>query len=349
YGIQIGFTDTRMLGAVGVGDVVVTAAPETPEGLYVVPLEAAFVGYTPEHCNLLLQVMSRCTAGALGPQALDADRRMPLLRVRVTKEIIRSHQDVVEEQRLAQQRAITQRVQNITAMLGAVRGALDDTEKQMKKKNFEAARSRLDELGRLFEPLDAFVVTTADDESLPDDVLELRARFEQSAHKQREFEDGAFDVVYTALSKPRTAADDDDKVIARTAKQLHITGPFLERIYAEHAEQIEQRMARAQDAVKQAEQKAHDTLMRRCGPLPKGSFQEVQAFLTARAQHFGLRLHMRECLTPRLSPENCWSVVCDFDDVRSLPDTPDDDVQKHSWTFELRNGRVVRHREEALR
>lgn len=349
YGIQIAFTDTRMLGAVGEGRVLVTAAPETPEGLYAVPLEAAFVGYTPEHCNLLLQVMSRCTPAELGPQALDADRPVPWLRVQVTKEVVRSHQDVVEEQRLTQQRAITQRVQTITAMLGAVRGALDETEKHMKKKHFEAARTRLDELGKLFEPLDALVVATADDESLPDDVLKLRARFEQSAQKQTQFEDRAFDVVYAALSKPRSAADDDEKVIARSAKQLGITAPFLERIYAEHAEEIEKRIARAQDAEKQAEQKAHDALMRRCGPLPKGSFQEVQAFLSARARHFGLRLKMRECLTPRISPDNCWSVVCDFEDIRSLPDTPDDEVQKRSWTFELRNGRVVRYREEAER
>jgi hypothetical protein len=298
---------------------------------------------------VFLQVLSRCTPAALGAQALDADRAVPALRVQVTKEVVRSREDVLEEQRLAQQRAITQRVQNITTMLGAVRQALDDTEKELKKKRFEATRARLDELGKLFEPLDALVVATADDESLPDDVLKLRARFEQSAQKQARFEDHAFDLVYNALTKPRGAADNDEKVIARVAAQLSISGAFLERIYAEHAEQLEQRLTRAQDAEKQAEQKAHEALMRRCGPLPKGSFQEVQAFLRARARHYGTRLRMRECMTPRLSAENCWSVVCDFEDIRSLPDALDDDVQKHSWTFELRNGRVVHHREEATR
>lgn len=345
YGVQIAFTDARLLGAVGTANVLVTAVPETPEGLYIVPLEAAFVGYTPEHCNPLLQVMSRCTPAQLGPQALHAERAVPSLRVQVTKEIVRSREDVIEEQRLMQQRAITQRVQNITAMLGAVRAALDDTEKQMKKKRFEAARARLDELAKLFEPLDALVVATADDESLPDDVLRLRARFEQSAQKQARFEDNAFDVVYAALSKTRGPADNDDKVFARVARQLSISVPFVERIYAEHAEQLEQRLTRAQDAEKQAEQKAHDALMRRCGPLPKNSFQEVKAFLSARARHYGTRLRMRECLTPRLAPENCWSVVCEFEDIRSTPDKIDDEVQRHSWTFEMRNGRVVHHRE----
>jgi hypothetical protein len=56
---------------------------------------------------------------------------------------------------------------------------------------------------------------------------------------------------------------------------------------------------------------------------------------------------MRECLTPRLAPDNCWSVVCSFDDIRSLTDQVNDQVNGHSWTFELRQGRVVHHREDA--
>jgi hypothetical protein len=263
----------------------------------------------------------------------------------VTKEVVRSRDALLAEERQAQQLATSERVHNITATLGVVRAALEDTELQMKKKRFEAARSRLDELARLFEPLDTLVVATADDEALPDDFLRLRARFEQAAQKQTRFEDSAFDSVYTALSKASHGANMDEKVFARVAARLGIGVPFLERIYAEHAEQLEQRITREHDAEKEAEQKAHDALLRRCGPLPKTSFQEVQAFLSARARHTGTRLEMRECLTPRLSPDACWSVVCDFDELRSMPDRVDDKVQRHSWTFELRYGRVFHHRE----
>jgi len=350
YGIQVAFTDAALRGAVGVGSVLVTATPETPEGEYVVPLEAAFVGYTPERCNPILRLMSRCTAQELGPRALHADLEVASLRLRVTKEVVRSREEQLSEERLTQQRAISERVQNITAMLGAVRGALDDTELQMKKKRFEAARARLDELAGLFEPLDALVVATADDESLPDDVLQLRARFEQNAKKQSRFEDSAFDIVYTALSKAGASASGasiDDKVFMRVAAKLGISVPFLERIYAEHAEQLEQRITRAQDAEKEAEQKAHDALLRRCGPLPKTSFQEVKAFLSARARHTRTRLNLRECLTPRLMSDVCWSVVCDFDEIRSVPDRVEDEVHSRRWTFELRYGRVFHHRESA--
>ena len=345
YGIQLAFTDTALRGAVGVGNVVVSAMPETPEGEYVVPLAAAFVGYTPARCNAILQLMSRCTAKELGPRALHADLAVASLKIRVTKEVVRSREELLNEERLTQQRAISERVQNITATLGAVRAALDDAELQMKKKRFEASRTRLDELAGLFEPLDALVVATADDESLPDDVLQLRARFERNAKKQARFEDSAFDIVYTALSRAGAKANVDERVFARVAKKLGIGVPFLERIYAEHAEQLEQRMTRALDAEKQAEQKTHDALLRRCGPLPKTSFQEVKAFLTARARHTGTRVDLRECLTPRLTTDACWSVVCDFVEIRSRPNRVDDEVHSRRWTFELRYGRVFHHRE----
>jgi hypothetical protein len=342
YGIHIAFADTMLLGAVGSGSVWVAATPDTPEGLYVVPLSAAFTGYTPERCNLLQQLTSSCEARAEGPRALDADHPVPSLQVLVTKEVLRPREDIAAEQQRAQQAAISEHVQNLTAVLGAVREALDDSDRQHKRKRFEAARARLDELSKLFEPLDALVVGSASDEALPDDVLHLRKRFEQHTKLQARFEDGAFDAVYAALAKARG----DEKVIALVASKLGISSVYLERIYAEHAELIEQRMVRAQDEQKQAEQRAHDALLRRCGPLPKASFGEVQKFLTARARHVGTRLRMRECLTPRLSAESCWSVVCEFDDIRSASNPLNDESSSHAWTFELRYGRVVRHRED---
>jgi hypothetical protein len=129
------------------------------------------------------------------------------------------------------------------------------------------------------------------------------------------------------------------------ANQLGISAKFLERIYAEHAEQLEQRILRAQDAEKQAEHKAHDALMARCGPLPKAAFHEIQAYLRARVSHSGTHMRMHECMTPRLSEKSCWSVVCDFDEIVGRADSLDDDVTRRQWTFELRNGRVLGARE----
>ena len=345
YGIQLAFAETQLLGAVGTGTVLVSALPETPEGLYVVPLSAAFLGYSPGRCNRFLQLLSRCEPKELGPRALDPNKPVAALRVQVTKEVAQPREDVLAEQRLVQQRALTGRVQGITAMLGAVRAALDDAEQQMRRKRFEPARRRLDDLARLFEPLDALVVGAADDVNVPDDVLHLRARFEKSSQREAAFEDTAFETVFSALSKSRGSAVSDDKLFTRVAKQLGVSEGFLERIYAEHAEQIEQRMVRAQDAEKLAEQKARDALLRRCGPLPKTSFHEVQGYLTARARQLGTHLEMRECMTPRLVPETCWNVQCEFEETRSVPNRVEDEVRRLSWSFELRYGRVVRHRE----
>jgi hypothetical protein len=350
YGIQLAFAETHLLGAVGTGTVLVSALPETPEGMYVVPLSAAFLGYSPGRCNRFLQLLSRCEPKQLGPHALDPDKPVAALRVQVTKEVAQPREDVLAEQRLLQQRALTGRVKSITAMLGAVRAALDDAEQQMRRKRFEPARRRLDDLARLFEPLDALVVGAADDVNVPDDVLHLRARFEKSSQREAAFEDKAFETVFSALSKSRGSAVSDDKLFTRVAKQLGVSEAFLERIYAERAEQIEQRMVRAQDAEKLAEQKARAALLRRCGPLPKTSFHEVQAYLTARARHLGTHLAMRECMTPRLVPETCWNVQCEFEETRSVPNRVEDEVRRLRWAFELRYGRVVRHREgEAAR
>jgi hypothetical protein len=52
-------------------------------------------------------------------------------------------------------------------------------------------------------------------------------------------------------------------------------------------------------------------------------------------------------MTPRLTPETCWSVVCEFEETRSVPDRVEDVVQRQRWSFELRYGRVVRHHEDA--
>lgn len=349
YGLSIAVAETRLVGAVGTGTLLLSATSETPEGLYVVPLAAAFSGYTIERCSWPQVLFSECTRELVGQDQQDVDRRVPSLQVEVVAHgPSESDADELAEQQREQQRALAERVQTITAMVDTVRSALDDTQRQIRKRRFEAARERLDELGRLFEPLDALIVSTPDDDALPKDVLSLRARFEDCARQQARFEDRAFDGVYAALMRQRSGSSTDDQIIARVAKRLGISGPFLERIYAEHAEQLEERMRRAQAAQQLAEQRAHDALLARCGPLPKGAFHEVQAYLSARARQLGIRLRMHECMTPRLSVETCWSVVCDFDDIRSRPDLLADEVVRRQWTFELRNGRVMRHRERAL-
>lgn len=346
YGVHVAFTDTRLQGAVGTGTVVLMATPETPEGQYSVPLAGAFWGYQPAQCSLLLRVLAQCTEHQLGPAAQDADRLVPTLSIQVVAPLpIDQTRDLAAERRQRQQRELAERVEKISAMTDAVRTAIADVEKLVRRKRFEPARERLDELAGLFEPLDALVVSTVDDESLPNELLGLRARLNKSLQKQRRFEDKAFDVVYAALDKRGGSSADDEQVLVQVAKRLAVSVAFLERIYAEHAEQLELRMQREQQLQREAEQREQEALLARCGPLPTSSFREVQAYLSARASHLGSRMRMQECMTPRLSAQTCWSVVCEFQDIVSRQGALQDEVYQRTWTFELRKGRVVRHRE----
>jgi hypothetical protein len=348
YGLLLGFDDAHLVGAVGTATLWVMATAETPLGLYEVPLAAEFTGYAPERCDLLLSLSSQCVPKRSGGDARDPDHGVPVLRVQVVPE--GAQQDSPEAVAAAPTdlaaRALAERVQQLTAMVEPVRTALDETQRYIRRKQFEQSRTRLDELSRLFEPLDALVVATPDDAALPADLLGLRARFDSCVREQNAFEQRAFDAAYAALSK-RRGAQTDDAVIARVARQYGISSGLLERIYAEHAEQIEQRIKHAQDAEKQAQERSQAALLARCGPLPTAAFRAVQAYLSARAVQLGVRLRMRECMTPRLSDAACWSVVCGFDDVVSRPDRFDDALMPRQWTFELHNGRVLRHREHS--
>jgi hypothetical protein len=203
-------------------------------------------------------------------------------------------------------------------------------------------------LTALFEPLDAMAVTGAEADALPAEVVSLRARFEAEQRELLAFRERAFEAAYDALSK-KPAGQSDASVLARVSQKLGVSTPLLEQIYAEHADELEKRMQRAAKAQQDAEQARMDALLRRCGPLPKTAWQSVHDYLGARVRRDGVAVHLHECLTPRLDPKRCWSVVCDFDIVTPGEDdlAPDRTTQLH-WTFRLQAGRVVEHLEKVL-
>jgi hypothetical protein len=133
-----------------------------------------------------------------------------------------------------------------------------------------------------------------------------------------------------------------------SAQKLGISREFMEAIYAEHADQLEQRLARAEEAKRAAQRAAAEAVERRCGALPTAAWREVQAYLAALARAAGVATRLEECFTPRLSDARCWSVVCKFAEI--VPDTESltDKVNRHTWTFTLQKDRVVSHVERAI-
>ncbi|MEY4579283.1 MAG: hypothetical protein RL701_3986, partial [Pseudomonadota bacterium] len=241
YGIQVAFTDAHLLGAVGRGQVLISAGPETPEGVYQVPLAAAFLGYAPAHCSWYLQLLSRCTQAQSGPKVRSEEVPVATLPVRVVP-ARHTPAELVTQQNVEQRKRIDERAAQIVGAVKEIQAVLDDTQSLLQKKRFESVQERIDKLTHLFEPLDASAVAGTEGEALPIDVVALRARFEAERKELAAFRDRAFESAYLALSAPHDKALSDDRILARVAQQLGVSPAFMDQIYAEHAEQLEQRL-----------------------------------------------------------------------------------------------------------
>jgi hypothetical protein len=351
YGLFVAFDDVRMLGSVGTGRVRLAATSDTPEGHYEVPLQAAFVGYAPARCSLLARLQKRCEPAQRGPRARHEDLAVSGVVVEV-QHGTPGRQTTSDRQRAQaeadQLHRAEQRAAQIEQAMAEIKAVLDDTQNMLRHQRYDDARERIDKLDRLFAPLDALAVSGSEAELPPAEVTGLRARFEAQRRELNAFRDRAFDAAYAALNRPREAGEDEDAALTSAAHKLGISREFLEAIYAEHADQLEARLARKEAAKHAAEQAAADAVQRRCGTLPTTSWREVQGYLAAMSRSAQVKTRLDECFTPRLSTAHCWSVVCKFDEIAADPGRLTDTIRSHTWTFLLQKQRVVSHSERVL-
>jgi hypothetical protein len=349
YGLFIAFSSARLIGAVGSGKVLLATSPETPQGRYSLPLQAAFSGYAPEPCALWQKLTRRCPPPEIGAHLRHEDIPTPAVIVQVVAPD--PSQPSAAERRKAREEAErrTRAAERATLIAGAVveiKAALDDTERMLRHKQYDAARARLDKLAQLFAPFDAAMAGDSEGDPLPVEVSDLRARFEIERRELRDFGDHAFDVAYSALNKRSDPSAPDDGSLAETAHKLGISREYMESIYAEHADQLEVRLAAEEEARNAAQRKAASAVISRCGELPTTAFREVRSYLEGIARGGRSQVRVQECFTPRLHEKTCWRVVCRFDEL--VPGPIGDKVTSHTWTFTLHKGRVVDHIERAV-
>lgn len=375
YGLFVGFGDTQMLGKVGNGTVWIAATWDTPEGRYELPLQAAFLGYSPERCTLIDRARDRCTPRQVGAGAKYEDLPVPTLLIDVLKGDPSRPAERVKQKKLEDEKlrtaAAADRAAELAQNVVQIKAVLVDTQAMARKQQWEAVRERTEKLMQLFSPLDELVVG-GEGEPLPAEVAGLRARFEALRRELTAFENRAFDAAYAATrdaakSSPNkrgeaTAAlaaksvgaalpsaasgSGSDARLTAVARKLRISSAYLDAIVAEHAEQYEERIAR-EDAVHRARvEAAQASLLQRCGPLPTHAFNEVKSYLAAMGNAARVRTRLNDCLTPRLTEKHCWSVVCAFDEL--VPGELTDTSRPRRWTFLLRNARVVDHVDRAL-
>lgn len=378
YGVFVGFGGTQLLGGVGNGSVYVGASWDTPEGLYQLPLRAAFLGFTAEHCNLIDRALGRCQPPRTGDDAKYEDVPVAVVQVQVVKGDPRKPAEHMKQKKLEEERARTEAAERRAAELaknvGQIKAVLDDTQALARKQKWESVRERSEKLVELFAPLDVLATGGGENEPLPVEVTSLRQRFEALRRQLQAFEDRAFDEAYAATRSdqaepaPKSAAkrgrkknkellaakaSDEaesatqaDGRLAAVAEKLGISAGYLDAIVAAHAEQYEARIA-AEEATRQAKVQAEQTsLLKRCGELPTHAFTEVKGYLAAMGNSVRVKTRLNECLTPRLTEKLCWSVVCGFDEIVSgeLTDT----ARPKRWTFMLKNGRVVEHADHVI-
>jgi hypothetical protein len=351
YGIIVAFPEARVLGAVGNGRVSISANADTPLGHYELPLQAAFIGYAPARCSVWARLSKQCEPNLHGPSARHADLPVPSLIVEVQRPLP-GQQTERDRGRAraeaAERKKAEERARQIKGAMSEIAAALDQTETLMRHKRYEDARERLEKLAALFAPLDALTESGDEADLPPAEVNGLRARFEAERSELDVFRDRAFEVAYAALSRPRDAEQSDDVVLTTTARQLGISLEFLEAIYAEHGDQLEQRLTRRDEAKKAAQRMAAEAVERRCGSLPTGAWHEVQGYLASLARGARVKTHLDECFTPRLDDAHCWSVVCKFDEIIEEPERLTDTIDHRTWTFMLQRQRVVGHVERVV-
>ncbi len=353
YGLFVGFNDGALLGGVGSGTVWAAATWDTPEGRYEVPLQAAFVGYSPERCTVLDRVLARCTDKRIAPDAKHEGLPAPTLVIDVVrgnpaqKSVAKRQKEQEVKQR---EQAAERRAAELAANIGEIKAVLDDTGTMLRKKQWALARERLDKLTQLFSPLDALIVGGGEGEPLPAEVANMRARFEDQRRALQTFEDRAFEAAYTATHGPRikepAAEGGATARLAEVADKLRITPGYLDEIIAARAEQLETRLAQAEAARREKQHAAEAALLKRCGPLPTRAFTEVKSYLAAMSNAARVRTSLTECLTPRLSDKHCWAVVCRFDEI--IPGDLVDKKLGRRWTFLMRDGRVTEHVDRVL-
>ena len=330
-------------GTLGQGRLWLAATNDTPEGLYALPLEGIYHGYTPQTCELMQRMQGTCPPPRIG--AGEAHRGVPLPVVEI--EVVpgdpsrRSGERRLAEALAAEKRKqAEERLQQIESVLVEIAGVLQETEKLVSRRKLEEARPRIEKLGALFAPLDD--LSQGNTEAVPDALGAARARLDALREKLQQFEDQVFEKAFEATTDERNSSLSEDKALTRVASAHRISLDWVQEIYTSHADEIQRRLeARAQKHLEsvQAEQRARE---QHCGALPLDAWAQVKKHIEARYQQPRVRVVLGECLSPRLTERDCWELRCQFLRKEEVAVERPPVVTRYEASFFIARGAVVR-------
>jgi hypothetical protein len=345
YGLLFAISGQRVAQQrFGEGRLLLAATDDTPEGRYELPFEAAYLGYTPQKCELLQRLQRSCPEPRVGEGEKHAGLGVPVVVVDVTPgdpsrrlgEKRRAEAEAAEAQRKAQERA-----QQIATAVTEIKAVLDDTQKLINRKRWSEARANVDKLGTLFEPLDGVVLDAI--EGTPSEVSDARDRLDKLRAAMDTFEQRVFEQTFKVVSAESNRKVAEESLLVRVGKQFAISPSYVQQIYTARADEIQRRLdQRAQAHIEQlkAEQEARE---QRCGPLPKDAWHTVDRYAQEVYAEPHTEIVLGECMTPRLTEHDCWEMRCEFQRKVEVAVERPKVVTHHEASFFLVNDRVARH------
>lgn len=348
YGLLVAFSNAAAPRGFGAANLLLAASDETPEGHYEIPLMATYAGYTPQACEVLMRIQDSCPGPRRGKGERHADVRVPLVVVDVVRgdpsrrlgEKRRAQAEAEEMRRRVEQRAA-----QISAALSEIDRLVKETATLVAQKRWEQVRERVRKLATLFQPLEGDALAHDESESLPAEVTEVRARFELLRDKLDAFEARVFERTFNVVSAENNRRVPEERLLLQLATQFGVSKEYVEAIYTDRADEIERRLkARAQshlDALR-SEQEARE---RRCGPLPVEGWDAVKRYVKRELAEPNVEITLGECMTPRLTQQDCWVMHCDYAHKREVSVERPPIVTKHQADFFFVNGRITRSRE----
>jgi hypothetical protein len=343
YGLLFAFGESRVRGGVGEVQVLLAATNDTPEGRYRIPLTAAYLGYTPQRCELTDRLLGSCPKPRTGEGERHGGLPVPVIVVDVMPGDAASasgDRRVAQAEEAERRERARERAEQLAAAIDEIDAAIKETGRLIRRRKWDDVRERLDKLARLFEPIDAISLTEVAEE-LPVEVSEVRARYGELRERLQRFEQQVFERTFDTLTAEKNQKVAEEKLVGRVARKFRISPAYVQDIYTERTDEIQRRMAERERAKKEALQAAQEALEQRCGPLPGGAWGAVKKYLEE--LNAGVEVELGECMTPRLTQEHCWEMRCDYVRRVELSVEQPKVVTRHRATFYLQRGRVTAH------
>jgi hypothetical protein len=344
HGVLFAISNSEMTGSVGHAVVQVFPTEATPPGVYKIPLQGSYRGYRPGECSGFGPLRS-CGKAVADENGEHGGLRVPTVVVRVTTTSkvaeggFRTPMETkeIEEKRRAAEEAeakLRQREQELAARIKEAVESVAEIQAAFAAGKWVAGRDRINELSTLHGELNAKSKQQRHPADYKDDLVELRHRLEKQREALKEFEKRVYLATFRALHVDKMSSA--RAAVNAVAVQFGIPVDYVKRLYDDRIGETKMRLKQLAEERLARDHAAWQAAKDRCGPSPSRPAEEIERYL--RAVLRDPNASVGECLSPRLTDQDCWMVMCAFtaEDRSGIP-------ARFRWRFFMEGGRVKNH------